>query len=263
MSPQIPIFIVSLQRDIARRAAISQFLDNQGLEYEFIDAIDGAKLSDDYFNSFPSPHGRPSGKNALACSLSHQSVYKKIIDEGIEWALILEDDVIIDDRLAPLIQELSLSKAQQQLKTDYVYILGGQEGIRTQDTISLSFFNRQTFGSTCFRKLIYKPSKIARTCCYLIHKNTSNKIIDEFQKGFFVADAWSLLHKKQTITGYYLTDIIRHPEVTLANSHIESERKTYKENTLPPKKSKNRGKISNAILHILLVIRRTFRSLKY
>ena len=258
MNPQLPVFIVSLQRDIARRTVISQSLDSQGLEYEFVDAVDGAKISDDYFDSFPSPHGRPSGKNAFACSLSHQLIYKKMFDENIEWALILEDDAIIDNRLLLIMRDLETKKIDK-MKTDYVYILGGQDGINARNRLSLSYFNKLQLGDTSLRLLTYHPRQIFRTCCYLVHRNTCQKLIDEFSRGFFHADSWSLFHKKNIVKGYYLTDIIQHPIVTIENSHIERER--VLNNMSSPQKK--RGELNSKLAHIFLQIRRTLRSFKF
>ncbi len=258
MSPQIPIFIVSLQRDIARRAAISQSLDNQGLEYEFIDAIDGAQLSDDYFNSFASHPIAPSGKGELACSLSHQVIYQKVVDEKLDWVLILEDDAIIDNRLFPIMHDLETKKIDK-MKTDYVYLLGGQDGINARDRLSLSYFNKLQLGDASLRLLTYHPGKIFRTCCYLIHRNTCQKLIDEFSGGFFHADSWRLFHKRNIVKGYYLTDIIQHPIVTVENSHIERER--VANNMSSPREK--RGELDSKLAHILLQIRRTLRSFKF
>lgn len=62
----------------------------------------------------------------LACTLSHQRIYQKMVAQGIEWAVILEDDVVVDDRFKDL--WLSLNQGEyKKLYCDNIYLLGGQK----------------------------------------------------------------------------------------------------------------------------------------
>lgn len=92
----IPIFVISLQDCSRRRANISKYLDELSLPFEFIDAIDGRQgLSDEHQDKI----NRNIKDGALsdveyACALSHMKTYKKIVEDCIPYALILEDDAI-------------------------------------------------------------------------------------------------------------------------------------------------------------------------
>ena len=68
------------------------------IPFERIEAIDGSNIDLTQFNSFANRSDNrrwreARGRNELGCSLSHWKVYKKIHHDGIEVALILEDDV--------------------------------------------------------------------------------------------------------------------------------------------------------------------------
>ncbi|WGL99445.1 glycosyltransferase family 25 protein [Arsenophonus sp. aPb] len=261
MNESCPIFIVSLKKDTDRRTQISYVLSSQALPFTIVDAIEGSKLTHNdiaglKYPYYDKPYGKPNGMNEIACSLSHQSIYQHIIKNDIEWALILEDDVIIDKKLSPLIKALEQGKSNL-LKKDYVYLLGGQEGLNSRKRISLSFFNKITIANVTFRLLTYSPDKIFRTCCYLIHRSTCERIIAEFARGFFVADSWGLLYKKNAVKGYYLAEIIKHPIVTAENSNLEADREKY----FIKAKRRKRGNFESALAFILLQIRRFYRSL--
>lgn len=261
MSKSCPIFIVSLKKDTDRRRQISKALSSQALPFTIVDAIEGAKLTQGDIPWFESDISgkfdvKASGMNEIACSLSHQSIYQHIVKNDIEWALILEDDVIIDKKLSPLIKALEQGKSDL-LKKDYVYLLGGQEGLSSRKRISLSFFNKITIANVTFRLLTYSPDKIFRACCYLIHRNTCKRIVTEFERQFFVADSWGLLYKKQAIKGYYLAEIIKHPIVSVENSNLEADRRKY----VIKEKRRTRGDLESALAYILLQIRRVLRSL--
>ncbi|WP_407254612.1 glycosyltransferase family 25 protein [Escherichia coli] len=46
----------------------------------------------------------------LLCTLSHQLIYKDMIDKNIEWAVILEDDVIVNEKFKKFLQYFNLSE---------------------------------------------------------------------------------------------------------------------------------------------------------
>ena len=251
-----PIFIVSLKKDIERREKITHALSIQNLPWTMVDAIERKDLQPDYLNSLNYNYNKPSCANEVACSLSHQLIYKTIINSDIEWAIILEDDAILDAQLSYLIHELENGKTSL-LKKEHIYLLGGQEGLRTRQSISLSFFNKIKIGDITFRKVTYKPNKLARTCCYLIHRNECEKLVKLFEEAYYVADAWSLFYNQKIVKGYFLTEIIKHPLLTADNSNIEKYR------IKPSTTRRKKGYIENRISLWLLQIRRFFRSLKW
>ena len=95
------IFIVNLARrpdkrtDALRRAAAA------GIDVEIIEAVDGIALSNAEVAAVADdwPASRMS-KGVVACALSHLQVYKRIIDDDIALALVLEDDALPQADLA-------------------------------------------------------------------------------------------------------------------------------------------------------------------
>lgn len=256
MKSTVPIFIVSLKKDIERRNIITRSLLEQNLSWIMVDAVEGNELSHNYLNSLNLKYNKPSHPNEVACSLSHQSIYKKIIDSDVEWAIILEDDAIIDNPLSDFIHELEQGKTSQ-LKKNHIYLLGGQEGLNSRKRLSLSFFNKIKISNVTFRKVTYKPSKIFRTCCYLIHRDECKKLIDLFSDAYYVADSWNLFYKLNKVKGYFLAEVIKHPILNIENSNIERYRITKN------KSRRKKGFIESQISLFFLQIRRFYRSLKY
>ena len=77
---------------------MSEQLRKYNLDYEFIEAVDGRLLSEnelenicDYNNFKKHPSWGTRGKGIIGCALSHQKVYKKIVEKKLSKALILED----------------------------------------------------------------------------------------------------------------------------------------------------------------------------
>ena len=96
-------YVINLARSADRRSHITAELKNIGIDYEIVTAVDGQNLTlsdtvkiDPSFLKIEHPAG------AAGCALSHLSVYTKIIADGLDKALVLEDDVILPADLASL-----------------------------------------------------------------------------------------------------------------------------------------------------------------
>ena len=110
----LAIFVISLKKSFKRRKEMTQRLDRLGLKFTFIDAVVGEDIPQfeksrlcsrkrNEFLRFPLSNG------ALGCLLSHRVVWQKMQDQGIDCALILEDDAIIASEILdilPLLENL-------------------------------------------------------------------------------------------------------------------------------------------------------------
>ncbi|ODN42652.1 glycosyltransferase family 25 protein [Piscirickettsia litoralis] len=78
-----PVFIINLERSPERKARISQYLQNKGIEFNFIKAIDGKLLTDKELEHWYCSKSsmqfmqRELIKTEVACALSHINLYKK------------------------------------------------------------------------------------------------------------------------------------------------------------------------------------------
>jgi glycosyl transferase, family 25 len=89
-------YVINLARSGDRRAHIVAELGKTGVDYEIVTAVDGQELDlndtasiDSEFLKFDFSAG------SAGAAFSHLSVYKKIIADGWDKALVLEDDVIV------------------------------------------------------------------------------------------------------------------------------------------------------------------------
>ena len=106
------IFVINLDKEKARMASIDAQLLQLGIDYERISAVYGKELTKDElkysFSAFRSfcAMGIRLTSGEIGCALSHLSVYRQMIEEGIPYALVFEDDIIIDDSFNARIQEV-------------------------------------------------------------------------------------------------------------------------------------------------------------
>ena len=113
------VFVINLKRGVERREKIASRLDELNVEYEIVEAIDGAELSEEKKSSavkrfiFWCRVGRGVLDGEIGCALSHAKIYKRFIKdqarEGIDkipCICVLEDDAILSDRFKEILENV-------------------------------------------------------------------------------------------------------------------------------------------------------------
>ena len=105
-------YVINLARSLDRRAHITAELKKTGLDYELITAVDGRDLDvrDPTIVDPSLPYIDPSlpivdiglAAGTAGAALSHLSVYRRIIADGLDAALVLEDDVMLPSDIGSL-----------------------------------------------------------------------------------------------------------------------------------------------------------------
>lgn len=101
------IYIINSHKSKERRLFMSSQLKKLNCDFEFIQAIDGCLLSNEYLESICFNYKNSFlTKNEIGCALSHIKVYKKIVSSNINSALILEDDIKLNGSIQTLLSEI-------------------------------------------------------------------------------------------------------------------------------------------------------------
>jgi glycosyl transferase family 25 len=98
-SPQLPIFVINLDRSPARLDAFRDQMEKLGLTFERVAAIDGSDLSHEgYYRYFNDPNTLLSlGMGQIGCFLSHRKAWSIMLERGLDWVFIGEDDIHVSD----------------------------------------------------------------------------------------------------------------------------------------------------------------------
>lgn len=108
-APKLKYYVINLKNETERRKLMEQSLDAQGVDYEFFEGINGRELTEDQKALFADKDKNilemAGGRKAIVedklspaekgCALSHLKLYQKILDEGVQRAVILEDDLAL------------------------------------------------------------------------------------------------------------------------------------------------------------------------
>jgi len=127
----LPVFVISLESESARRNMIAAHLAERGLDFSFFNAVDGRAMDVLAHPDYDSTrrrraHGRDLKPGELGCLLSHRAVYQHIVDQGLPFALILEDDA----RLASETQSVLEALLAKNIPFDLIRLLGSPKVAR-------------------------------------------------------------------------------------------------------------------------------------
>lgn len=210
--------VISLSSSAIRRGKISSLMQNSKLDFTFIDAIDGRKISaQEYYplannENYKFNRRHIISPSELGCRLSHKKALEQFIENSdARWLIVLEDDVSFKHDIDVLLDKLKYIDGN-------VLHLGGQEGLNNSYR-SIKY----KVDSSGLKKVFYWTSRwLYRTCGYIVDKKSASKLLDVHSQYNFVADDWSFIIKKSNLKLYFF-DFIRHPE-DLNDSSIEHER---------------------------------------
>ncbi len=100
MALDLKILVINLARSSERRAGMRRQLEALGVDFEFVAAVDGRDFDVQAHPAYDSPRrrrafGRDLNGGELGCLLSHRAIFQRMVDEGLEQVLVLEDDVVL------------------------------------------------------------------------------------------------------------------------------------------------------------------------
>lgn len=110
---QPPIYVINLPRSQDRAQRMRQRLEDLGLSFQFIEAIDGQNLSQQERAHYdPRPREKQGIAQLLnaevACVLSHRKAWRALLDTQAPFALFLEDDVELHTEMPTILPKLAL-----------------------------------------------------------------------------------------------------------------------------------------------------------
>lgn len=104
----IPIFYINLDKRPDRNVQMTEQLSVLGLSAERISAINGSDLSEQeksFVNNenFLLNTKRHVSHGEIGCAMSHRLIWQKMLDNNLDYALILEDDVVINPQILAIL----------------------------------------------------------------------------------------------------------------------------------------------------------------
>jgi glycosyl transferase, family 25 len=112
LQAKVKVFVINLKSAIERKKSIEKQLKGSGFDYEILEAVEGKTISPDQNPEIDWEYAHKNSywisKGLLACTLSHLNAYRAILDQGLPYGLVLEDDTVLHpdlERILPTIGE--------------------------------------------------------------------------------------------------------------------------------------------------------------
>jgi glycosyl transferase, family 25 len=175
-------YVINLARSLDRRAYITAELKKTGVDYEIVTGVDGRELDmsdssviDPSFTTSIFPAG------SAGCALSHLNVYKKIIADGLDAGLVLEDDVKVPADLDRLADDVA-----KQLVGAEVALLS----VDCPDPVKMSREGSTSLSSSRVLALPIDVSQPRSGGAYIITREACERMTKSAPPIRTVADAW-------------------------------------------------------------------------
>ncbi|GGF60867.1 glycosyltransferase family 25 protein [Alteromonas lipolytica] len=117
-----PIWLINLDKCADRLVSATEQLQRAGLTAERFSAVNGKALSEEEIAACYDEQAnkaffrRPISRGEIGCYLSHRTLWQRMVDEQIEVAVIIEDDIIIDPKFGEVISKIAQVKHWDMIK---------------------------------------------------------------------------------------------------------------------------------------------------
>lgn len=188
-TPKPEVLVISLNDATARRSFVTaQFQQPNLPSFRFISAVDGrsADANVTQLNDVERSKkhlGRALTGPEIGCSLSHLRAYQTMVDESIEIAVIMEDDVLVGSQF-PLVLENITKNIKQRPESPQITLLS--------HVVRYSSWGSQKLGK---HHLLVSPYEAFGAHGYVLNLPAAKLLLSELSKIYTVADDWR--HFKQ------------------------------------------------------------------
>ena len=203
------LFVINLKRATDRRNRITNLCKNLKLDFEIFTAIDGRELDEDFIRSNVYDYKNCFlTRGEMGCALSHIGVYREIINRRLPYALIIEDDAVLDSRT------VDFMSAFEKKPKNGIFLLTGDVEYAKNKKRKIGEFN------------VFPVSKAVRATGYIITLKTAQKMIDFLLPIRYEADMFEIFRTCGDVKIYAtLPHLIGTNDRDKCDSALEGERK--------------------------------------
>lgn len=182
-------YVINLARSLDRREHMAAELRKTGLDYEFVTAVDGLDLDlNDSAIIDPSliaANSFPAG--TAGCALSHLSTCRKIVEDGLDAALVLEDDVTLPADL------LSVADAAAR------NLIGSEVALLnycSKDTCKISLEGSVELADSRLLALPIDVGQLTNAAAYVITREACKRMVESVLPVRANADDWRFFYNE-------------------------------------------------------------------
>lgn len=118
----IKAFVTNLEKDKNRRIYMENMLTQYGIKHEILTGLYGKEAGQEFIDQIYdkeqaiAKNGQELSRSEIGCAYSHLQIYKKIVEENLPYALVLEDDVELNTRIVDILEIINEGKFKDETK---------------------------------------------------------------------------------------------------------------------------------------------------
>ena len=191
------IFYINLDKHRERRESMEKQLSSLGLSYERMPAVYGRDLSRDELDELYCKkkalrrQSMPLCAAHIGCSASQILVYREIVRRNLPYTLILEDDVVLTDKVAEALDEI-------------VHLIDPE---RPEILLLSPAHAKLTDDKTVRKQGSYRAAPFASgvyTSSYIVTHSAAQSLLKELYPVGDVADCWARLNRFKVVDIFVL-----------------------------------------------------------
>lgn len=171
------VYVINMTKDLVKREHMERACSSRLAEYEFVEAVEGARLSAIEIQGIYSEQsaiaevGRPLSSGEIGCFLSHKKLYSKLLSSDLAAAVVLEDDVALADDIQAVVNEVMTMPSW-----DIIFLGHHGRSSRSSKTL-VSFWGQKRIGGG--RRLARPCEKVMGTYGYIISRRGALKMLSK------------------------------------------------------------------------------------
>lgn len=206
-------YVINLASQIKKKEHIISECKKLNLDFEIYNAVNGAELSEEFINKnvldYPNCY---LTKGEIGCALSHINIYKEIVRNNLPYALILEDDAVLDPSLVDFIKDFENYNKKQGI----FLLIGYFKYIKNKKTVIGRF-------------PIYPIESAFYATGYIITLDAAKKMINFLFPIRYEADVFKIFSMCAGVKIYAtVPHLVSSNDKDKSNSTLEQDRKKVK-----------------------------------
>lgn len=180
-------YIINLKRSVKRRRDILAQAEEQGLDFEIVEAIDGGAVPPQELHKLADMavvmrHRSWLSDRTLATALSHRRAYEKFLEDGGSTALIIEDDALLFDGIAAIAQSAADVLIGPEIALLH-YVSFAPLGLSAQNSARISADTELMYPMTL--------DGVGSAAAYLVTRDGAQSLVDKVIPVRSASDSWN------------------------------------------------------------------------
>lgn len=192
------VYVINMAKDVKRMTKMKQLMDKERCNFERIEAVNGKEVSKEDREKYVSRAcGVLCTDSIIGCALSHYFIWKRVLEEGLDSVLVLEDDVFFVDDYKTI-----FANAMRQLPDDWDVFYLGCHGLCNKDKsyknpfISVFHLVKNSQVDKFVSKNVFIPEFPLATHAYAISASGCKKLLEAMSKVAYHVDVMMAFQHK-------------------------------------------------------------------